>query len=381
MASGQLTNGAARSAPSPEADREAVWPAVQGDVVEPKSSPVGPRPQAPPLTFSSPPADGPTSPVSEQAESEVDLGRDDMSVPPVDVDSDFFDTGSDSPDLLSELETRDPRLAMKRTAAAAMRRAHLTKYVTATMGIAGALLIAALVKGAVVGGHAEARASQAPPAQTVAAASVAMNAAPTTEPAPGQLAVPPSTVAKSAPADSVAAIETAPAAAPEQPVPAQPVPAQAEAPAAAAPPAPQQIPAPSEPVRAAETPPPAAPMAVAEALAPAVAPEAPRAAVVAAPAGPPVVATTDALPAVPKAKDALQEKERSRGALERGRVADSIAAGERSVAMDPTDAEAWLILGAAYQQRGDAKSASRSFKACIDQGKRGPKGECAAMLH
>ena len=50
-------------------------------------------------------------------------------------------------------------------------------------------------------------------------------------------------------------------------------------------------------------------------------------------------------------------------------------------ALDPTDGEAWLILGAAYQEKGDMKNARRSYKACLEQGKRGPKYECAAMPH
>jgi Flp pilus assembly protein TadD len=66
-------------------------------------------------------------------------------------------------------------------------------------------------------------------------------------------------------------------------------------------------------------------------------------------------------------------------ALERGRVAVAIAAGERSVALDPGDGEAWLILGAAYQQKGSTADARRCYRACVEA-ERGPKGECAAML-
>jgi Flp pilus assembly protein TadD len=58
----------------------------------------------------------------------------------------------------------------------------------------------------------------------------------------------------------------------------------------------------------------------------------------------------------------------------------AIEAGERSVQLDPTDGEAWLILGAAYQTKGDAKEARRCYKSCVEQGKRGPRNECAAML-
>jgi Flp pilus assembly protein TadD len=77
---------------------------------------------------------------------------------------------------------------------------------------------------------------------------------------------------------------------------------------------------------------------------------------------------------------AAQAKSAARSALEGARLNESIEAGERSVELDPTDGEAWLILGAAYQQRGAWKDARRCYKACVDQGNRGPRTECAAML-
>lgn len=80
------------------------------------------------------------------------------------------------------------------------------------------------------------------------------------------------------------------------------------------------------------------------------------------------------------AKTAGQEKVDSRRALEAGRAADAIAAGERSVALDPSDGEAWLILGAAYQEKGRGGDARKAFASCVKQGKRGPVSECAAML-
>jgi hypothetical protein len=57
------------------------------------------------------------------------------------------------------------------------------------------------------------------------------------------------------------------------------------------------------------------------------------------------------------------------------------AHGLESVRLDPVDGEAWLILGAAYQMVGDAKEARRAFASCLKEGKRGPRGECAAMSH
>jgi hypothetical protein len=356
---GALTNGAARSGYVPDADREAVWPAVAGDLAEPTSSPVASRPQAPSLSFApQPAAEEETARPAVRAEAapaaEVDMARDDMSVPPIDIDSGFFDEGRShgvAVDPLFEVDAGDPRMAIKRTAAAARRRAHLAKYVTGTMGVASALLIAALVKGAVAGDR-EAKPSYVPSQQTVAAASMAVNVDPTP-------ASPPSPALPAAPSSPADNAPSAPPSDPAQAAAAQPVPPPVDE-AARAPVAPPQAPA---DVAAPPT----------SASAPAQAASAPRqpAAATAQPAAAHVAAM---------GATASQEKERSRGALERGRVGDSIASGERAVAIDPADGEAWLILGAAYQQRGDAKNATRCFKACVDQAKRGPKTECAAML-
>lgn len=82
----------------------------------------------------------------------------------------------------------------------------------------------------------------------------------------------------------------------------------------------------------------------------------------------------------PGDKTALQEKTDARRNLERGKLAEAIEAGERSVALDPQDGEAWLLLGAAYQEKGKSAEARRCYKACLSEGKRGPLGECRAML-
>ena len=70
----------------------------------------------------------------------------------------------------------------------------------------------------------------------------------------------------------------------------------------------------------------------------------------------------------------------ARQALESGRTGVAIEAGERSVALDPTDGETWLLLGAAYQEKGRAADARKAFTSCIKEGKKGPIGECRAML-
>jgi hypothetical protein len=86
-------------------------------------------------------------------------------------------------------------------------------------------------------------------------------------------------------------------------------------------------------------------------------------------------------PATPTSdKTALEEKNDARRALERGKLTESIEAGERAVALDPQDGEAWLLLGAAYQEKGKLGDARRCYTACLKEGKRGPRGECQAML-
>jgi Flp pilus assembly protein TadD len=97
-------------------------------------------------------------------------------------------------------------------------------------------------------------------------------------------------------------------------------------------------------------------------------------------AAPTVPVAQEEQPAEPDPAQAGKEKTAARIALERGRLGVAIEAGERSVALDASDGEAWLILGAAYQEKGNAKDARRCYRACVEQAKRGPRGECAAML-
>jgi Flp pilus assembly protein TadD len=78
--------------------------------------------------------------------------------------------------------------------------------------------------------------------------------------------------------------------------------------------------------------------------------------------------------------NAKEEKAKARTFLERRKLAEAIEAGERSVALDPTDAEAWLILGAAYQEKGKNAEARRAYASCVKEGKNGPRNECMNML-
>jgi Flp pilus assembly protein TadD len=103
----------------------------------------------------------------------------------------------------------------------------------------------------------------------------------------------------------------------------------------------------------------------------------------AAPTEPPVessATSTESAPAAPVTGDAKEEKVKARTLLERRKIAEAIEAGERSVALDPTDGEAWLILGAAYQEKGNLVEARRAYSSCLKEGKSGPRHECAKML-
>ena len=77
---------------------------------------------------------------------------------------------------------------------------------------------------------------------------------------------------------------------------------------------------------------------------------------------------------------AADAKRDSQRAIDRGQVAAAIEAGEESVALDPTDADAWLVLGAAYQMKGRHADARRCFETCAEQARRGGRWECRALL-
>jgi hypothetical protein len=292
----------------------------------------GPRlPAETPVAFVQPEVPEPPAEEEDAAVAEAayqGVAREDSSYPPVDLDNHFFDHGHRSSDLLLDEEERDPRMALKLTPLVAQRRAHLTKYVKMAVAGASVLCLAALVKVAVARSSADTGARRTAP---VAAA----------------VAPPPQT------AVAVAPTPVAPAAPATEPVPS----------------ATQTAAAPATP------PPPPAETAPA-------APPADTTTAAAASAAPPSD-TAGAAPAAsePDPKAAAKEKSTCRAALERGKLADAIEAGERSVSLDPTDSEAWLILGAAYQEKGNMKDARRCYRACIEQGKRGPKYECMAMPH
>jgi hypothetical protein len=316
--------------PSGGGARSAVSPALRAQGGEDVASVQVPGPPdetaAEPLALRLTPA---SRAASEPAlEVEWSRQRDDVSVPPMgDLDAHFFEAASSL--LAGEPEARDPRLMAVRSDAARRRRAHFARYVIGAVGMSLALCVAALVKASVSrayeegGGRTSARAVQA----------AALLPAPT----PPAIAVLP-------PAD----VPTA------------------------------AVPEPSGGVAVSGTVPPDVPAAVPAAVVPAAGAASSSAEADVAHTPDPVVAV--ALDPAATAKAALGAREGARTELGRGHVGAAIEAGERSVALDPGDGEAWLILGAAYQQKGEIADARRCYKACLSQGKRGPKSECAAML-
>ncbi len=77
---------------------------------------------------------------------------------------------------------------------------------------------------------------------------------------------------------------------------------------------------------------------------------------------------------------ARDAKHLAQRALDRGDAARAIEQAKRSVELDATDAETWLILGAAQLQRGAYREAHESFTSCLRDATRGPRGECKALL-
>jgi Flp pilus assembly protein TadD len=106
---------------------------------------------------------------------------------------------------------------------------------------------------------------------------------------------------------------------------------------------------------------------------------------IAAPEPPRSPVAESAAPAAPAAPDpspdeALLAREDARRLLEKGAGLDALVAARASVALDPSDAEAWLVLGAAYQLVGNAREARAAFESCARVAKRGRTWECRALL-
>lgn len=230
--------------------------------------------------------------------------------------------------VLAEDDELEPPVHAKvrMSSQAIARRAQYRTYVKAAMGICAGVLALGILRTVIHRAGGEERAASADVTATV------VHTAP---PAAAALPTPASEPAQPAHVD----------------VPPPPTPAETQAAVAQAQPQAQAAPA-------------------------AAAPAAPEPSTASAPAA---IPPTAAAPAV-AGGDAVADKKEARKQLERGKAAAAIEAGERSVASDPTDGEAWLILGAAYQQAGKLGEARRCFTSCSKEAKRGPVGECRAML-
>jgi hypothetical protein len=90
-------------------------------------------------------------------------------------------------------------------------------------------------------------------------------------------------------------------------------------------------------------------------------------------------AEPSAAPAVPQ-KSAKEEKAGAQRALDKGKVGDAIQSALRSTSLDPEDAEAWLLLGAAYDMQGKHVDARAAYSECAKEAKRGDVRECKLML-
>jgi Flp pilus assembly protein TadD len=66
--------------------------------------------------------------------------------------------------------------------------------------------------------------------------------------------------------------------------------------------------------------------------------------------------------------------------LERGSASRATEVARRATSADPSNAEAWLTLGAAYDASGNRAQARLAYKNCVDNCQ-GPRvGECKALL-
>lgn len=80
----------------------------------------------------------------------------------------------------------------------------------------------------------------------------------------------------------------------------------------------------------------------------------------------------------PKGGAALAELARLQLGREHAREAAELS--ERATAIDPSNALAWVVLGAARQARGDQQGARQAYRNCVKLGKGRYVSECRAML-
>lgn len=96
-----------------------------------------------------------------------------------------------------------------------------------------------------------------------------------------------------------------------------------------------------------------------------------------APAPAPVADEPEALAAP---EDLATLKREALAALEHGKLDDAVDAAKRATELDAKDGQAWLLLGAAYQEKGRLDLARQCYATCAHQARFDAKGECAALV-
>jgi Flp pilus assembly protein TadD len=57
----------------------------------------------------------------------------------------------------------------------------------------------------------------------------------------------------------------------------------------------------------------------------------------------------------------------------------AVELARQAVNASPSNADAWLTLGAAYQATGDAASAREAYRSCVERAKTANVGECRVL--
>ena len=66
--------------------------------------------------------------------------------------------------------------------------------------------------------------------------------------------------------------------------------------------------------------------------------------------------------------------------LERGQAGGAGEYARRATEKDPSNAEGWLTLGAAYEAAGRHTLAKSAYRSCTERAQGGRIGECRALL-
>jgi hypothetical protein len=90
-------------------------------------------------------------------------------------------------------------------------------------------------------------------------------------------------------------------------------------------------------------------------------------------------AVPSAEPAAAPAADAVALRKETENLLNRGKMKDAIVKAREAIAADPSDANAYLYLGAALQETGHWKDGIDAYSDCVRSATKGPVHECRQM--